>query len=281
MPFLQTFCHHGFPNRLHINHLRIPTTAKKSAKLCKSLHHLQTFAPGSLSFVSHHPSIPPVTLPHSLFLSGPYTIHHTPSTLCPFTHCDLCLLPVPYLRLPCSLLLAGPYTIHHTLLTLFPFVVNSRLSSTARTARTGRIQPHPNRTKNIVFAKKSLPDFALIPCSSIAYRNPESSFFRTFSQICEKSGFSFQSEKNEWNRHGDNHRNQTKKTHEMGDAQFGGHDPTNLRKWSSDTSGSCTPNSCFLANSSKTVAIGEEKTIESTIIFRTGARGKPTRGDEK
>ena len=168
MPFLQTFYYTGFPNRLLINPLRKVTAPKNLAQLCKSLHHLQTFAARSLSFASCDPSIPPVTLPHALFLSEPYTTHHTPSTLFPF---------------------------------LF-FVVKSRPSSTAKTGRTGRVKPHPYRTKSIVFAKKSLPDFVAISCPSTTYRNLKSSFFRTFSQICEKTGFHHPFKKHERNYHG-------------------------------------------------------------------------------
>ncbi len=69
---------------------------------------------------------------------------------------------------------------------LFPFVffvVESGPRFTAITGKTRSAQPNLYRTKNIVFAKKSLPDFPLIPCSSITYRNRRSSFLRTFSHF--------------------------------------------------------------------------------------------------
>ncbi len=62
-------------------------------------------------------------------------------------------------------------------------ITTSSLSISAKTGKTRSAQPYPYRTKSIVFAKKSLPDFVTISCPSATYRNPESSFFRTFSQV--------------------------------------------------------------------------------------------------
>ncbi len=69
------------------------------------------------------------------------------------------------------------------------FVVRSRLSSTATTRKMTRNQQHPNRTKSIVFAKKSLPDFVVTCYSLTTYGNPRSSLFRTFSQNLRKISF--------------------------------------------------------------------------------------------
>ncbi len=73
------------------------------------------------------------------------------------------------------------------------------LSIRAKTGKPGRHQQDPYRTKSIVFAKKSLPDFVIISCPSSTYRNPESSFFRTFSHFfanLRKNGISSSIQKN-------------------------------------------------------------------------------------
>ncbi len=139
-------------NAKSLEHNPLPKLAQpeKSAKICKNLHSEQILAARPRPSVSYDPSILRVRLPHSLFLSEPYTIHHTPSTL-------------------------------------FPFVVKSPALLTRVTGKMRTNQPHPYRTKTIVFAKKSLPDFSINSAATDNCRNRKSSFFRTFSQNLRKT----------------------------------------------------------------------------------------------
>ena len=175
-------------NAKSLEHNPLPKLGQpeKSAKICQNLHREQILAAGPRPSVSYDPSILRVRLPHSLFLSDPCTTHHTPSTPSPSALCQLHILSGLRVRLPHSLFLSEPYTIHLTPSTLFPFVEKSPALLTRVTGKMRRNQPRPNRTKSIVFAKKPLPDFSINSAATDNCRNRESSFFRTFSQKCEK-----------------------------------------------------------------------------------------------
>ena len=236
---LGRFCRflHPLENVNSLEHNPLPEFArpKKSAEICRSLHSEQIFAAEHLHFTLRVLHIPRVLG----FLPGPCA-HFSSSCI---LHLASCIAP------------SSPFVF---------FVVKSPAHVTRVTGKTRTDQPHINCTKSIVFAKKPLPDYSITNARTDYYRNRQSSFLRTFSQICQESRYSLRAERDHRNHRRDNHPSHTTKTHEMGD-------------------GNAKPTTTLVSqeNSPKTVAICGEKAVESPIIFRTRARGKPTRGDEK